>query len=114
MCDIDYESPCQSREWRRARKSHDCYSCGEQIRSGDLYHYTSGIWDGAPDSFKHCARCWKIVEALWADGAASVDYSLSCGESWEDAREGKEPVHLAFMTKDEAQIYATRAKEKVA
>lgn len=111
MCDLDGNGPkAKSSQWQRANKEHECFACEETIRPGDLYHVYSGIWDGAPDRFKHCARCWKIVEALWKDGAQYVDFSLSCGETWEEAREGEEPVMLAFLTKDEAQVYARRQK----
>jgi hypothetical protein len=47
--------------------------CREQIRAGDRYRYSSGVWDGVGASLKHCARCWAIYCAV----ASEVDYDTA-------------------------------------
>lgn len=90
MCDLDEENgPSASSEaWRNARKSHRCHACHETIRAGDRYHVLSGIWDGSAHTFKHCARCWTMLEEL-PDGA---QLDLNCGEIWENP-----PEHVAAL-----------------
>lgn len=85
MCDIDEPDYPLKDVWRRARKEHTCYACRETIARTHVYHYSSGIdRDGEPYDYKHCARCWKIFEALWADTSEGVQWDLDCGEVWED------------------------------
>ena len=105
MCDADDGPSACHETWRTARKEHDCYACGEVIRRGDRYHFTSGIWDGYPGSFKHCARCWKMFQWIlgWSD-AEAVRYDLGCGEVAENPPD--DVAALAFMTADEAQVLA--------
>jgi hypothetical protein len=107
MCDLHSDRPsCWSETWRRARKPHRCRACDETIRRGDRYHYSSGVWDGRPDSFAHCARCWAIYLALQAElePGEGIDLDLDCGETWQSAF-GEEPpeavARLAFLLPDE-------------
>ncbi len=104
MCDSWYdEGPSAwSESWRRARKSHKCCACHEAIPAGHRYHYASGIWDGRPGSFKHCARCWHLL-CLLEERTEGVALRLDCGELWRDNFRDPEPAELAFLTKDEAQ-----------
>ncbi len=90
MCDLDDENgPTASKEvWQNARKPHKCHACKETIRVGDRYHVLSGIWDGTPRSFKHCARCWTMLEEL-PEGA---QLDLNCGQIWESP-----PDHIAAL-----------------
>ncbi len=48
---------------RKARKTHKCCECGRTINAGEKYQYSSGIWDGEPDSFKQCLNCNEIMLA---------------------------------------------------
>jgi hypothetical protein len=107
MCDGDAPSASSDR-WRTARKEHQCCGCGETIRRGDRYHFTSGIWDGEPASFKHCARCYAMWEALVdrADAREVVRYDLSCDDEWRDPPD--DVAALAFMTPDEGQTLAVK------
>lgn len=108
MCDDWTDAQDLGREWRTARKEHRCYACRESIRPGDRYHISAIVQDGSAESFKHCARCWAICEALWAEGAGIIDFGLNCGEEWED-NFGELPesvAALAFLTPDEAQRLA--------
>ena len=106
MCGGDWDevATVQASEWRRARKAHDCCSCKEGIRPGELYHYTSQLFDGSWDSWKHCARCYAICKALWDSGAETIEYELNCGEIWEDPPPAV--ARLAFLTRTEAQELA--------
>lgn len=107
MCDLDVEGPsCQTLTWRRARKHHKCCACGEQVRPGDRYHVYSGIWDGQPETYKHCARCWSLLEVLSGEVDGPVQLDLNCGQRWQDAFDEDQPddvAALAFLTRDEAQ-----------
>jgi hypothetical protein len=112
MCDeSDEYADFQSGTWRKARKHHKCAAvgCDINIRPGDRYHVQVYGYDGSVDSYKHCARCWAICEALWKAGAEAIDMNLNCGEKWVDNWSAAEPAHLAFMTADEAQALARDA-----
>jgi len=112
MCeDYDGSEPIVD-AWRRARKEHKCFACGESIHQGDVYHFTAQK-DDEFCTFKHCARCWALGQAIIDAGADSWQYDLRCGVSWQEAF-GEEPpdevARLAFMTREEAQ--ATIAVER--
>ena len=59
---------------RRSRKLHKCNGCCAEIKVGDNYRYTSGVWD-EPDSFKHCLSCAKVI-----DNFTLMDKNLSQDE----------------------------------
>jgi hypothetical protein len=110
MCDggNDYEEPL-TQAWRRARKEHRCFACHETIRAGDHYHYIAQMYEGDFNTYKHCARCRAMIDALFAAGASEVQWDLHCGTPWEEAFGGEptpEIAALAFMTPDEAQMLA--------
>ena len=87
MCDDDFDSlDLWIEEWRRSRKRRTCYACQETIFPGHDYHRSFGCYDGDHSTFEHCARCWRIVEALQENlpGRAVVELDLNCGERWED------------------------------
>lgn len=46
---------------RIARKQHRCFGCGCDIKKGESYRYTSGVWD-EPESFKHCLSCAMVID----------------------------------------------------
>ena len=56
----DMPSCCNSKT-RKSRKEHKCFGCGSVIHKSDEYLYTSGVWEGEPNSFKHCKSCEKIL-----------------------------------------------------
>jgi hypothetical protein len=90
----------------RARKEHRCFACKEAIRPGDRYRKVIQIYDGEFEIFKHCLRCWRLMNAILDAGAETVQWDLNCGTSWEKAFERPIPdevAALAFMTPDEAQ-----------
>ncbi len=107
MCDRFADGPSAwSEKWRVARAEHKCCACHETIRPGDRYHFVSGIWDGSPDSFKHCARCWHLL-LLLEERTEGVALRLNCGELWRDNFGAEtEPAHLAFLTPEEGQALA--------
>lgn len=55
---------------RTAKKQHTCCECRRPIHAGDKYEYSSGVWDGKPDSFKTCLSCVEIRD----------EYTASTGE----------------------------------
>ncbi len=67
---------------RRARKEHKCCECGQTINKGDLYQYSSGIWDGEPSSYKQCFSCNVISQAVLVHPAYETDFNdgLAFGE----------------------------------
>lgn len=68
----------------KARVEHACYACGETIPPGHRYHRITGQWDGALETYKHCARCWTMYRALANEiGDEHVELGLDCGETWE-------------------------------
>ncbi len=73
--------PCEfyRSQIRKARKQYKCQECGEPIRPGDKYEYTSGKCDG--DLFNHrtCALCEEIRSRVFC--------SWTLGGMWEDLRE---------------------------
>lgn len=88
MCDDDNGPDAYQQLFRTARKAHSCCACHETINSGDRYSFASGVWDGYPDSFKHCIRCRAMLDAL--PNGAQLD--LNCGETWADP-----PRHVAEL-----------------
>lgn len=82
MCDIP---SAFSTVTRKARKQHKCCECKKEIQPGELYQYSSGIWDGRPDSYKQCLNCWDIFRAA-ADDAGYCDEGPSFGmlKDWFD------------------------------
>jgi len=104
MCDFDEPSVDLGRKWRKARKAHVCFACHEPISPGHYYHHSVMIFDGGIDVYKHCARCWMMIEALWAETGEAVEFGLDCGETWEDPPD--DVAALAFMTPEEAQQHA--------
>ena len=45
---------------RKAKKEHKCCECKEIISKGEIYIYSSGIWDGEPNSYKTCLTCESV------------------------------------------------------
>lgn len=77
----DFEGPsCSSTTLRTARKDHICCECDLGIKKGDKYEYTSGVWDGYPDSFKTCLSCKEIRDHFSCDG-------WMYGHLWSDLEE---------------------------
>lgn len=118
--DYNAEGPDAYKEsWRKANKEHKCCACGEAIRKGDRYHYVSGIWDGEPSWFKHCARCWLMYEAIVGNSdhgdEGQVVLTLDCGMSWEEVFDEPPPpkvAALAFLTPEEGQQLVTERIER--
>lgn len=50
-------------EQRKARVSHKCCECGKTIEPGELYQYSSGIWDSEPCRYKQCSNCYALFDA---------------------------------------------------
>lgn len=63
----------------KARKVHKCCECKETISVGDEYQYSSGIWDGSPDSFRQCLKCYVVIQAAADSSQFGEDESPSFG-----------------------------------
>lgn len=91
--DIDTDGDCPGfckQEMRTARKEHKCVECGSTIHPGDRYEHTSGVWDGAWETFKTCRIC-KAVRADFFHG-------YLFGTLWEEMRQA---YGLGFDTIEE-------------
>lgn len=108
MCDGEADVPSVWRsEWRRARLQHRCVGCSETILKGDRYHYCWGVYDGHPEHFKHCARCWVVygyADSRMREYGMLASLALDCGDIWDDPP--VEVAELAFMTHKEIQELA--------
>jgi hypothetical protein len=98
---------------RKARKEHPCCACSETIAVGHIYMRTFVVFDGRSDTYKHCLRCWKMLEALRESlpGDTAIAWELNCGEDWRNTI-GVLPddvAALAFMTQSDAQVLAVKA-----
>jgi len=88
----------------KARKQHECCECMGSIKRGEHYHYTSGVWDGTPYSFKQCLNCGDIFNAAseiafseGIEGPSFRDLKYWFMENEYDGFAGK--VFLESMTK---------------
>ena len=77
----DYEQPSAfTKKERKARVTHKCCECRQDINIREVYEYCSGIWDSTPDSYKTCLSCVTLRD----------DYQEKTGEElcFEGLREG--------------------------
>lgn len=47
---------------RTARKQHKCCECRQEIKPGERYRYSFGIWDSKPETYKQCLTCARIMD----------------------------------------------------
>ncbi len=111
MCDPDAElCPVWRETTRCARKQHRCLGCRELIEPGHSYNETRSIFDGRWSTWKHCARCWALLQAISTETrkrsgsyVVSIDPQFACGETWIE-NFGPPPQNiekLAFMLQGE-------------
>lgn len=87
-CDLcfyggDYDAAeAYTERWRTARKAHRCCECRREIVKGERYHYTFGVWQGKPNTYKTCAQCAEIRVAF------SCDSAWIFGELWNNLSDG--------------------------
>lgn len=82
MCDI-YPDAFNS-QTRKARKNHICCECRGRILAKEQYEYSSGIWEGRPDSFKTCLAC---IEAEKKFNSILGSYCFNLGDMYQDTRD---------------------------
>lgn len=59
---------------RKARKAHKCHECRTEIKPGERYQYSSGVWD-EPGSYKQCLFCHILMsKAVILDGSACIAF----------------------------------------
>lgn len=63
---MSVEAPVRYREViRKARKPHQCRSCGVIIPKGQKYKDIDGLWDGSYDNIKLCKFCQELYVRLY-------------------------------------------------
>lgn len=91
-CYCDYEMPtiCDSKMVKAARKSHKCCECRREIKPGESYENTFGVWDGSASTYHTCSNCLALREFVkahvpcfcWSYGNARED-ALDAARNWE-------------------------------
>jgi hypothetical protein len=71
---------------RKARKTHRCCECREDIPARGQYEHASGRWDDGIETYKTCASCVAIRTAFTCNGGF-IFTSL-----WDDMREFVFPI----------------------
>jgi hypothetical protein len=90
-------------QWRKARRSHRCCACREEIAPGHRYHRTTFLFDGAWSVYERCERCQAIFEHLserMAESGDSEEYcaaALNCGHDYEERWRGPPPEAIAAL-----------------
>lgn len=66
MCMIDYGETCDvfATIKRKSRKDYICAECGRQINKGEIYEYSSFLYEGLWTSVKCCDHCSHAREWL--------------------------------------------------
>ena len=65
---------------RKAKKSHKCEECQEEIKPGDLYSYSTMLFDGSWTTTKMCLSCKEIGDHFTCG-------SRIVGQLWEELEE---------------------------
>lgn len=68
MCSCDHDpAVAYKTSFRVARKAHKCIECGRQILAGELYRFTSAIFEPGdrPSNLHTCIGCSAAVD--WLD-----------------------------------------------
>lgn len=102
-CYCDYEMPSVLRSSKRcARKTYRCEECRGEIKPGEPYEYTWGIWGGDSGTFYVCERChdarkWTEINVpcvCWSFGNTLKDCGMAVLEA--QYRAPKETEGLLF------------------
>jgi hypothetical protein len=59
---------------RKARKSHKCSWCKDEIKPGDDYVYAGGVFDGNFSMRKECLKCNLLIREMFADEEWREDF----------------------------------------
>lgn len=83
-CDEVYE--VYNETYPKARKTHTCEACEENIPPGGRYARVFTLFNGTAETYKRCLRCQALHEHLrrLGDYDCWPDERLNCGESYED------------------------------
>lgn len=54
----------------KAKKKHKCCECRHEIKSGEKYEYTFGVWEGDPAIHKTCLDCVAVRNEFFCHGWA--------------------------------------------
>jgi len=78
MCDIAEPATTFWETTPTARKTYACCECGSEILPGEKYHKLTGVWDGVFATYKTCAVCQRVREAV-----IGVHNCVVLGQLWE-------------------------------
>ncbi len=58
-CEPNEGEPCEiwNATWRKARKTHKCQECLEEIKPGERYQYVFIVFEGEASNYKACEFC---------------------------------------------------------
>lgn len=97
------------REERTARKTHRCCECRrDRIRPGDRYVEHRGLLDGEWTTYRVCARCERVGDAMLAEAAASrkADREQFPNEPW------RWDWDLCWLFGDMREVLSTRTRSR--
>lgn len=87
---------------RKARKEHKCCECYQTITKGQVYTYTSGVWNGEPEDFKQCLACSDIMDKASIYGSDIEHYPAYTGlANWFE-----DQICTTFKYKECAEYFA--------
>lgn len=67
MCDCGIRPDFYTVSEPRARKTHNCIECDSDIRIGEKHRCCTGKWDGEVKTYRMCAKCARLFDAVLAD-----------------------------------------------
>lgn len=80
---------------RKARKDHNCVECRGTIKTGEIYRFHHGVFDGSGFSAKVCLECDELRDEV---NKTADRYDQCCvGEVCEWASEGGDELLRKFM-----------------
>jgi len=86
-----------------ARKTHTCVECHRDIKPGETYERTSGIWDAGWCTFKTCSDCEAWRDELldeWTYGLVrehiTETYAHYPGPGYERPSDGRWDYHNGY------------------
>jgi hypothetical protein len=81
----------------KARKTHTCGECLREIKPGEKYEDTFGVWEGNHDTHKTCLDCLSIRSELFCD-------CWFYERMWEDIAEHIAAVGTDILSCDTSQL----------
>lgn len=96
----DYQPICFSEKEVVARKEHVCCECSCQIKKGEKYVLSKGVWEDGAASYKTCLKCHKTYGILEDPPDFGYLWESLCGEFPHFAKEYLEFYKRKFSKED--------------